>query len=182
MTRAPDCLIRDFTKFATSQVLSANQSAGTRQTETRGSQIQFPLIRSDLETCLRCRVRSSQGAPIAHPELISAQMFHFPCSRGRKGHKFDSLMCHKMCLMMRFHRAVVDMNKRNQFPAFQRSGKLACFVIFQNLKRSDKHKIDTPRRMGKEDGGETSRGREGVHVGPPMKSLTPRKFVNAWLD
>lgn len=91
-------------------------------------------------------------------------------------------MCHKMCLMMRFHRAVVDMNKRKQFPAFQRSGKLACFVIFQNLKRSDKHKIDTPRRMGKEDGGETSRGREGVHVGPPMKGLTPRKFVNGWLD
>ena len=79
-------------------------------------------------------------------------------------------MCHKMCLVMRFHRAVCGYEIEKPISGVPEERK-ACFVIFQNLKRSDKHKykIDTPRRMGKEDGGETSRGRD-VRVGPPMET------------
>ena len=54
------------------------------------------------------------------------------------------------------------MKQRKQYiAAAQWSGELVPFVIFQNSKHSDKHKVDTPPYREKE---ETSQAREGVRV------------------
>ena len=56
----------------------------------------------------------------------------------------------------------VDLKQRKQYiAAAQWSGELVPFVIFQNSKHSDKHKVDTPPYREKE---ETSQAREGVRV------------------
>jgi len=104
--RAPDCLSGILLNLQRRRYcMRTNQPAHGRLKPGGEPQIQFLLIRSDLETCLRYRVRSSQG-PFSRPKLISAQMSHFPCYRGRKRHNRYSLICHKMCLVMKLHRAV----------------------------------------------------------------------------
>lgn len=42
---------------------------------------------------------------------------------------------------------------RKSFAEVQRSGNLACFVIFQNPRLSDKHEPDTPPRKGEHHNG-----------------------------